>query len=216
MAEPLANLSFLVIDDHPFVRDGVASNLRQLAPQVDVQEAGDGAAALAWLAERPAPDLVLLDLQMGGLPGIPTLEQIQARHPAQKVLVLSSSEEPADVRRALAAGARGYCPKSAGRGTLLAAVRLVLDGEIYLPPLMLRSEAADAPAARGTDLTPRQREVLQLLCGGHANREIGVQLGMHEKTVKAHVTAIFRSLGVVSRPQAVAAARAAGLTHTQA
>lgn len=204
-------LQILLIDDHPFVRDGVAANLRQLGPAVDVLEAADGAAALRCIAEHPALDLALLDLQMGGLPGIPTLERMRVERPDLKVLVLSSSEDPADVRRVMAAGAAGYCPKSAGRNTLLAAVRLVLDGETYLPPLMLHAAGPAPMAADGGPLTPRQREVLRLLCEGHANREIGVQLGMHEKTVKTHVSAIYRTLGVVSRPQAVAAARAAGL-----
>lgn len=209
-------LQILLIDDHPFVRDGVAANLRQLGPAVDVLEAADGATALRCIAEHPALDLALLDLQMRGLPGIPTLERIRIERPGLKVLVLSSSEDPADVRRVMAAGAHGYCPKSSGRNTLLAAVRLVLDGEIYLPPLMLHAGAPVQAVTEGGGLTPRQREVLQLLCEGHANREIGLQLGMHEKTVKTHVSAIFRTLGVVSRPQAIAAARAAGLAGEQA
>lgn len=201
-------MKLLVIDDHPVVRDGLASVLRQIDGGAEVLEAGDGEAGLALLAAHDDVRGVLVDLRMAGLAGLPTLARLRALRPGLPVMVVSASEDPADVRRAMAAGASGYIPKSAGRATLLAAVQLVLAGERYVPPLLLHEPAA--PPASLTGLTPRQLEVLGLLCQGHANREIGVALDMHEKTVKAHVGAIFKVLGVVNRTQAVEAARSAG------
>ncbi|MBL8384709.1 MAG: response regulator transcription factor [Burkholderiales bacterium] len=204
-------MKFLIIDDHPIVRDGVAAVLRQVDSGVEVLEAGDGAAGLAVIAAHSDLDCVLLDLRMTGLPGMPTLEQVRAQYPALPLVIVSSSEDAADARRALAAGARGYIPKSAGRSTMLAAVRLVLAGEVYVPPLVLAGGVEPARTRQETGLTERQMDVLRLVCEGLPNREIGQQLDMHEKTVKAHVTAVFKALGVVNREQAIETARAAGL-----
>jgi DNA-binding NarL/FixJ family response regulator len=204
-------VKLIVIDDHPVVREGLAMVLRQLAGAPEVLEAADGEQGLALLGQHPDVRGVLVDLRMAGLAGLPTLARLRASRPELPVMVISASEDPADVRRAMAAGASGYVPKSAGRSTLLAAVQMVLAGERYVPPLLLDQGHA-VPAAALTGLTPRQLEVLGLLCQGHANREIGLTLQMHEKTVKAHVGAIFKVLGVVNRSQAMEAARAAGFT----
>ncbi len=203
-------MKLLVIDDHPVVREGLAAVLRQLPGGAEMLEAADGEQGLQQLAQHADVAGVLIDLRMAGLAGLPTLARLRAFRPQLPLIVVSASEDPADVRRAMAAGACGYVPKSAGRSTLLAAVQMVLAGERYVPPLLLQ-EAAAAPATL-TGLTPRQQEVLALLCQGHANREIGLALQMHEKTVKAHVGALFKVLGVVNRTQAVEAARAAGFT----
>jgi DNA-binding NarL/FixJ family response regulator len=149
---------------------------------------------------------------MAGLGGLSTTELLRQRHPATPVIVLSSSEDPDDVRRALRAGARGYCPKSAGSSTMLAALRLVLAGEVYVPPFMALADPPSDEAVGPSGLTERQLQVLRLLCQGHVNKDIARALGMQEKTVKGHVTAIFRALKVVHRLQAVEAARAAGIT----
>jgi DNA-binding NarL/FixJ family response regulator len=131
------------------------------------------------------------------------------------VIVLSSSEDPNDVTLALKSGAFGYVPKSASPRNILSALRLVLAGEIYVPPLMLDYAAglADgvgrAPSAPGDRLTQRQTEVLRQLCRGLTNKEISRALDLSEKTTKSHITAIFKALGVVNRTQAAAAARQA-------
>lgn len=207
----IARMKVLLVDDHPLFREGVASVLQRADASTAVVQAVNGQEGLDRLGEHGDIDLVLMDLRMATLPGLETLEQIRRRHPGVLTVVLSSSEDPADVRRALKAGARGYCPKSSGSGTLLAALRLVLDGEVYVPPFMAQAldEPAEPPDASG--MTPRQKEVLQALCSGKSNKEIANALGMQEKTVKGHVSAIFRTLNVVHRLQAVEAARAAGL-----
>jgi two-component system, NarL family, nitrate/nitrite response regulator NarL len=212
-------MRFLIIDDHPMLREGVAAVLRQLASEVEVLHAAHGSQGLEIAQAHPSLDAVLVDIRLVGMTGIEVVEQLHARDPNLPLIVLSSSEDPMDVRRALAAGALGYCPKSAGHATLLAAVRVVLSGEVYLPPFMLHAESVPAalePLALSEPnkgITARQMEVLHLLCEGRPNKDIARRLAMQEKTVKAHVTAIFRALKVVNRVQAVAAAKAAGLIY---
>jgi len=204
-------MKLLVVDDHPLVRSGVISALKTVAESLLMLEASDGLAALDCLEEHPDVAAVVVDLRMAGMPGITFLEQIQRRYPDLPALVLSSSEDPDDVRAVLRAGGRGYCPKSANAGTLVAALRLVLSGEVYVPPFMAQAAAAGPAQADPSGLTPRQREVLRELCNGCSNKQIANALGMQEKTVKGHVSAIFRCLNVVHRLQAVEAARASGL-----
>jgi two-component system nitrate/nitrite response regulator NarL len=204
-------MKLLVVDDHPMVRSGVIAALRTVADSMQMLEAGDGVAALGCIDEHPDLAAVVLDLRMAGMPGIALLEQLQRHHPDLPALVLSSSEDPDDVRAVLRAGARGYCPKSSNAGTLVAALRLVLSGEVYVPPFMAQAAAAGPGQADISGLTPRQREVLQELCNGRSNKQIANALGMQEKTVKGHISAIFRCLNVVHRLQAVEAARASGL-----
>ncbi|MBY0234010.1 MAG: response regulator transcription factor, partial [Burkholderiaceae bacterium] len=129
-------MKLLLVDDHPLVRAGVVAALQSLGAPELILEANDGIAAMDCLAQHPDVDAVLLDLRMAGMAGMALLEQLKRHHPLLPSLVLSSSEDPADVRRVLKAGARGYCPKSASPATLLAALTLVLGGEIYVPPLM--------------------------------------------------------------------------------
>jgi two-component system nitrate/nitrite response regulator NarL len=204
-------MKLLVVDDHPLVRAGVASALQSLAGADPVLQAGDGVEALALLAQHPDVAAVLLDLRMTGMAGLALLIQLKRLHPDMPALVLSSSEDPDDVRRVLKAGARGYCPKSANPSTVIAALQLVLSGEIYVPPFMAMAAELEAAPSEPSGLTPRQHEVLQALCSGKSNKEIARVLGMQEKTVKGHVSAIFRCLNVVHRLQAIEAARASGL-----
>ena len=141
------------------------------------------------------------------------------RRPQLPVIILSSSEDPRDVRRALASGALGYIPKSAPPRTILAALQFVLAGNVYVPTLLVNETAPasaeasgrGAPNGAGPSLTARQIDVLRLVCDGQSNKEIARTLGLSDKTVKAHVTAIFKSLNVVNRMQAAAAARHAAL-----
>ncbi len=209
-------MKLLVVDDHPLVRAGVVAALQALAPPPEVLQAGDGVEAMACLELQGDVTAVVLDLRMAGMAGFALLEQLRRQHPGLPALVLSSSEDPEDVRRALKAGARGYCPKSAHPSTLLAALRLVLSGEVYVPPFMAMAAEPAPVDGDASGLTPRQREVLQELCLGRSNKQIANALGMQEKTVKGHVSAIFRCLNVVHRLQAVEAARAAGRGGTAA
>jgi two-component system, NarL family, nitrate/nitrite response regulator NarL len=209
-------MKVLVIDDHPVIRAGLSALLCQLGSDTTVLQAGDAEQALGIAGQHPDLDIVVLDLMMPGLGGFPVIAEFGRIRPDLPILVLSSSEDPQDARKAFAHGALGYVPKSAGQNTLLAAVRLVLNGDLYVPPLILTEPPSTylprlSPSAGGAVLTDRQIDVLRRLGEGQSNRTIALELGLSEKTVKAHVTAIFRALNVVSRTQAAAAGREAGL-----
>lgn len=211
-------MKLLVVDDHPVFRDGMAALLKQAAEDTVVLQAPECATALALADAHPDIDAVFVDLMMPGITGDIAVREFGKRRPELPVILLSSSENPGDVRRALSAGALGYIPKSASPQTLLSALKLVLSGNIYVPPLL--AQAADRATANGhqphaaaalSELTERQVEVLKLLCDGLSNRDISARLGIAEKTVKVHVAAIFKTLNVVNRTQAANAAREARL-----
>lgn len=212
-------MKFLVVDDHPAVRSGLAAVLKPFAAEVIVLEAGDQAEALHHVASHPDVQAAFVDLQLPGAHGLRVIAAVLQQQPALAVLAFSASEDPEDVRASLAAGARGYLPKSTPAATIRAALTLVLDGHVYVPPLMLAATGASPPPVAATPslaaLTERQREVLGLICEGRSNKDICQRLGISEKTVKAHVTAVLRCLNVFSRTQAIAAVRAAGLVGTQ-
>lgn len=211
-------MKLLVVDDHPVLREGLVALLRQLGPDTVVLEAGDAQAALRLVEEQSDLDVVILDLVLPGLNGLSALPEFGRSRPDLPVIVLSSSEEPQDARKALAQGALGYVPKSASQHTLISAIKLVLEGEIYVPPLILNDMASRRSSAlprrneeTGSILTPRQIEVLRRLSQGQPNKTIANELDLSEKTVKAHITAIFKALNVVNRTQAAAVGREAGL-----
>ncbi|MCB8876412.1 response regulator transcription factor [Acidisoma silvae] len=211
-------MKLLLIDDHPVVRQGLSAFLERNLEDASVFLAGSCEEALALAADHKDLDLAFLDLMMPGLGGFDAIKLFGSQYPALPVIVLSSSEDPLDVRRALACGALGYVPKSASPQTIVSALRLVLSGEIYVPPLVLLGAPgagggypAKAGSASVDELTLRQKEVLVLLARGMQNKEIGESLGLADKTVKTHVTAIFRTLRVINRTQAASLAREAKL-----
>jgi two-component system, NarL family, nitrate/nitrite response regulator NarL len=211
-------MKLLVVDDHPVLRGGLCALLLQIENDVVVLQAGSAEEGLALAAETSDLDIVILDIAMPGMSGFQAIAEFGRLRPELPVIVLSSSESPKDVRQALAQGALGYIPKSANQHTLLAAVRLVMNGDLYIPPLILD----DADTARLTHfrsrksagkpvLTDRQVTVLRSVSQGRSNKEIAFKLGLSEKTVKAHITAIFRILNVINRTQAATAGRENGL-----
>jgi two-component system nitrate/nitrite response regulator NarL len=211
-------MKLLIVDDHPIVREGLAAFLEQLGPDTAVLQAGDATRALALAAEHADLDVVILDLGLPGLDGLSAIAEFGRARPELPVIVLSASEDAQQARAALARGALGYVPKSASRHALVSAIRLVLNGEIYVPPLVLGDSAAPKPAAHAVRtnsgrplLTDRQIDVLKRLSEGQSNKTIARDLDLSEKTVKVHVTAIFRALNVINRTQAAAAGRGAGL-----
>jgi two-component system, NarL family, nitrate/nitrite response regulator NarL len=211
-------MKILIVDDHSVVREGIAALLQQMDADTTVLLAGDSDEGLKIAELNDDLDAVLLDLIMPGRGGIAVIGEFGKRRPELPVIVLSSSEDPNDVRRALSAGALGFVPKSANPRTLVSAVLLVLSGEIYVPPLMVprpNPPAGGAPRETGpaavARLTERQLHVLKLLCDGLQNKEIGQALGMADKTVKTHISAIFKTLNVVNRVQAANVAREAQL-----
>jgi two-component system, NarL family, nitrate/nitrite response regulator NarL len=217
-------LKVLVIDDHPLVQEGVSAALESLADDVTVMAARDAEQGLSLAAENPDLDLVLLDLALPGMSGFNLIGKLHERLPSLPVVVLSALEEPENVRHAINAGAMGFVPKSAATKVLIEVLQQVLEGNVTVP-LALQSSgppvshalpgATGGPDSAGEPdvalLTLRQLEVLSRVCQGKTNKQIATELGLSEKTVKAHVTAIFKVLGVVNRTQAVLVARRVGM-----
>ena len=191
----------MLADDHALVRAGIRSLLQGLGGVEVVGEAGDGREAL-HLLETQRPDVLLMDLMMPGLGGLEALPRVRNEFPQVRVLVLSMHANEEYVLRALRDGAAGYLLKGATRPELEMAVRAVARGETYLSPAMsksvvegyLRGSAAEGSA--GVQLTPRQREVLQLIAEGGTNKEIGQRLGVSVKTVETHRMQLMERLGV--------------------
>jgi DNA-binding NarL/FixJ family response regulator len=209
-------MKILIADDHALFREGLRHVLALLAdPTPEVVEAADFESAAA-VAGAGGIDLVLLDLGMPGGAWEDGLAAIKATLPPEvPVVILSASDDRRRVMAAVNAGAAGFIPKTSSSRVMLSALKLVLSGGVYLPPAMLDQAvdlAMDDHAAGGiAGLTPRQREVLSLLGEGKSNKEIARVLQLAEGTVKLHVTAILKNLGVNNRTRAVVAASQLGL-----
>ncbi|MBL8300931.1 MAG: response regulator transcription factor [Rhodanobacteraceae bacterium] len=199
----------LIADDHPLFRAALRSAAVDAVAALEVREADSLDGVLATLEREPDIDLVLLDLHMPGNHGLAGLAALRAQHPGVAVVVVSANDDPQVVRRALDHGAAGYLPKSAGLDELRDAIRSVLACEQWLPT-NLRNSVARAPssirdthlAARLASLSPQQFRVLTLVAEGLLNKQIADRLNVQERTVKAHLTAIFDRLGVRNRTQA--------------
>ena len=206
-------LRILLADDHEMVRLAMRHALAPLAEQIEWLEAGT--AEEAEQRAQDEPDLALLDLYMPGSDGAMWIGRLRSRFPTLPIIVISGEESPAQVRALIDRGVAGFIPKSDTAAVVLQAVRLVLSGGTYAPLRLLggfgglRSdlddEAAREPALHG--LTQRQLDVLGLLARGLPNKLIARELGLSEGTVKVHLLAIFRALGVRNRTQAVVAAQ---------
>jgi DNA-binding NarL/FixJ family response regulator len=200
-------MRILICDDHALFREGLELVLAQLEPGARLESVPDAEAALARVADDSNLDLVLLDIALPGLSGLAALETLRRDYPAVPVVILSASESPADARAALERGASGFIPKSTRGSVLLAAVRLVLGGGVYVPPLLLGAP----PAAPGHGLTGRQLEVLRLIARGLTNAEIARALGISGATVKNHLERIYAALGASNRTEAAMRMRELGL-----
>lgn len=207
-------MNVLIADDHPLFRDAIKLVLMEIDAAIRPVEAGTCDEVLARVADHPDLDLVLLDLAMPGPPGqgLEVLGRLEGAAPELPVVVLSASEEPEDVQRALAHGARGYIPKSLAAEVLRSALQLVLAGGVYVPPDLVQGNGGGrpepvvhAPAGAAERFTPRQWEVLTLLRQGYSNKEIGRHLDLSPETIKAHLAAAYRTLDVTNRTQAVMA-----------
>ncbi|MBY8885737.1 response regulator transcription factor [Streptomyces sp. PTM05] len=202
----------LIVDDHPVVRRGLRAMVDDLPELTAVGEAADGAAALALLSDaHPAPDVVLMDLQMGaGMHGVEATRRITALPDPPAVLILTTYSTDADILAAVEAGATGYLLKDAPPQDVAEAVRAAARGETVLAPPVAARLLGRMRSGRPT-LSPRETEILGLLAEGLANRQISKRLFISEATVKTHLVHIYDKLGVDSRTAAIAAGLAAGL-----
>lgn len=213
-------MKVLIIDDHPLILSALQSVIQGLGDNIQVAAADSGKAARAALAADAHFDLVLLDLHLGDANGFDLLSELRETYPAIAVVVVSASDRTSDVIRAIDMGAMGFVPKRASNETLVAALQQVMSGGVYVPPMSMSSDnapsadMADQPPAHDLHaavhlpqwgLTPRQTDVLASLLKGHPNKLIARELNLSVETVKDHVAAVLRALGVSSRTQAVIA-----------
>jgi DNA-binding NarL/FixJ family response regulator len=225
-------MKVLLVDDHPLILAALQTVIRGLGDDVTVAGVETAARAREALKRESDFDLVLLDLSLGDADGFDVLAELRSTYPALPVVVVSATERSADVIRAIDMGAMGFVPKRASHGDLFEALRMVMSGGVYIPPMLLGAGAAAAPAEGDTvpsvmrpeaqrpsaeahqqgarnieslGLTPRQADVLALLLQGLPNKLIARELNLSVETVKDHVAAVLRALGVASRTQAVLA-----------
>ncbi|WP_313526718.1 response regulator transcription factor [Shinella sp.] len=200
-------LTIIIADDHPLFRGALKQALTGMEGNPDIVEAGDFEAARKAAEANANADLLLLDLAMPGVSGLSGLISLRAEFQSLPVVIVSASDDPVTIRRALDLGASGFISKSASIEDIREGIGSVLAGNIYTPGGYVRgpeqdSEVADL-IARLRTLTPQQSRVLAMLAEGLLNKQIAYELGVSEATIKAHVSAILLKLNVDSRTQAV-------------
>lgn len=206
----------LIADDHRLIIEGVKTKFEELDEEVEFVEAMTVAELHEQLERTPLPDVAVIDLSMPGASGPDHIAVVLRRYPDMPVVVLSGAEDATQMKVLLDLGVRGYIPKAYSPEIMLSAVRLVLSGGVYVPPMLLSA----APGATNNShrslgsldalrelLTERQIEVLRLLSQGKPNKSIARDLNISEGTVKIHLAAIFRALDVRNRVEAVVASR---------
>lgn len=209
-------MRILLADDHPLFREGVKPVLKKLDKHLDLIEAVDYPSAFAAIHACHDVDLALLDLNMPGMLGLDGVWRFRTAFPQVPVVVLSAAENVQDIQHLLSMGVLGYITKSLSSERILSALRLVLSGDIYLPPTLLMTTEPEAPATTTTPLPPvelsdRQNQVLRELAKGLSNRQIAEALAITEGTVKVHMACIYRALKVHNRTSAIVVAQQMGL-----
>lgn len=205
----MAKQRIVIVDDHPLFRGALNQSLSTAITGIEILEAGSLDELSGLLEKDKDVDLILLDLTMPGVQGLSGLLFLRAQNPQIPVVVVSASEDPSTIRRALEFGASGYVPKSLPVEKIRTAVRQILDGGVWSPPDIPLEGTTDPEtrdlASRLSSLTPQQVRVLMMLGEGLLNKQIAYKLNVSEATIKAHVSAILQKLGVDSRTQAVIA-----------
>ena len=218
----MGRIRALIVDDYPVVREGLRTMLSTDRTVQIVGEASDGAEAVAMVAEKK-PDVVLMDIRMPNMDGVEATRQIKDKYPSTAVIVLTMYDSDAYVIDAVRAGASGYLLKDASRELLLHTIRTVSSGTTLIRtdllfeaisslihPKQAFQETEVSTIQALEELTPREREVLQLVTEGHTNKEIGKELGITEDTVKKHMQSILAKLDTTNRACALAKVTRAG------
>lgn len=199
---------FHIADDHPLFRNALLEVINRHFSDTQVTQSSTLESTLEALSESPEADLLLLDLNMPGSQDLFGLVTVREKYPTIPVVVVSAREDIETVSRAIGHGANGYIPKSNSPQVIYEAIQTIIDGETWVPANArnhLRSIDQEEMnlASKIASLTPQQYKVLCYLREGWLNKQIGYEIGVTEATVKAHITAIFRKLGVTNRTQAV-------------
>ncbi|MDG1169633.1 MAG: response regulator transcription factor [Sulfitobacter sp.] len=208
--------SVLIVDDHPLFCDALEMTMRSILPEAETILTTDRFEQAMTLLETRTPDVILLDLNLPDVEGMNGLNRLKRQHPTIPVVVVSSMADNRMISSCMGSGACGFIPKHADRAVFETAFRTLKDGGKFVPEGYVESEMAGETSElsdRLTSLTNQQGRILELICEGKLNKQIAFDLSIAETTVKAHVTAIMRKLGVQSRTQAVLAVQEANLAN---
>lgn len=218
-------MKILLADDHALIREGFERTLSQMDQAIEFVHADDRASVLSQLALHADADVILLDLFMPGVKGFDLLSEICNRYTSIPVIVISGTEDPRYMRKAIDKGASGYIPKSASTDIMMSAIQLVRNGGVYIPADMLQTRSAVNPRQphspsqtraneireAASKLTARQQEVLTLMGRGMSNKEIARALEVSDHTIKIHVAAVLRLFNAANRTEAVVMAQNSGI-----
>lgn len=209
----------MIVEDHPLFCDALAMTLQAVAGIEQVDHADRLATAVEMIEAGVTPDVIVLDLNLPDVNGLDGLMRLRLAAPSLPIVVVSSIDEPRVIRSAILAGAAGFVPKHSRRELFRAAFAAIARGEVFVPESNGEAlaegngmSAQDEAIRRLSQLTRQQAKILEQICEGKMNKQIAFDLSIAETTVKAHVTAIMRKLGVYSRTQAVLIAREAQAT----
>ena len=216
MNENQETIRIVIADDHALVRGGISMLVNSLDRNTNIIESNSFDKTLSILSQESDIDLVLLDLQMPGMDGMDGIREICTKRPDVPVIIITVTDDSKSVHKALKAGAVGYIPKSSTPDVTMSAIRLVLSGGVYLPPIAIHMKVSEfsrkvidddralTDIQQSTDmLTNRQVEVLDLMSEGKSNKEIAETLGQTVGSVKMHISRIFKVLEVSNRTEAV-------------
>ena len=209
-------IDILIADDHAIVRTGLRALLKSEPGLQLVGEATGGYEAIE-LVGKTCPDILILDLSMPDLDGIAVTRQLKPEYPDLRILILTVHEDEAMLREAIRAGASGYIVKHAAEAELIAAIKAIRRGDLYVDPAMLRVLLVASPKPRTEQpaspdpLTPRETDVLKLIVQGYTNRQVGEELGISVRTVEGHRANLLEKLGLRTRVELVRYARDRGL-----
>jgi DNA-binding NarL/FixJ family response regulator len=204
-------MTLLLVDDHSLLHEVLAAVARRVYPEARILFARNLTEALERARETRKLDLVLLDLGLPGCARLEALSEFRKSFPELRVVVVSATEDPAIIIYALNAGIVGYVPKTHPPALMVAALKVVAEGGIYVPPQVLQHDERAGASGAPRSLTKRQLDVLELLVKGLANKQIARRLRIAKATVKQHVGAVCRALGVTTRAEAARVAERRGI-----
>ena len=208
-------MKILIADDHALFRDGLSLHLEKMAPKAVILQAANFSQAVKIAQSTSDLTLIIIDLDMPDMDWTEGLQTLKDVAPQVGVVIVSASEDPKNVKKALLMGVSGYIPKQSDTKVLTSALRLVLDGGTYLPPSLVehatKNISHDASVKLNKILTPRQAEVLSYVAEGMSNKQIAYKMSVSEATVKLHINALLRAVGATNRTQAVILAQKKGL-----
>lgn len=209
-------MKVLIADEQSLFRDGLTLRLKEINQTIDILQSSSLTEMLQILSSEPNTDILILDIDLAGFSAEETIKNIQNISPSAKIIAISSSEDAHNIKNILSLGAKGYIPKRSDSNILSGALKLILDGGTYIPPVMLKTDSISKSTSPilpplKKNLTNRQSQVLDLIAQGKSNKQIAYDMGVSEATVKLHINALLRSLKVNNRTQAVITAQKMGL-----